>query len=116
MNPSQNPNAGLLLSAVQKLVPLLDQIVFVGGCAAGLLITDPGAAPVRPTIDVDAIFEITSYTEFLAFEAGLRHLGFEQPHAEGAPLCRWIQADLVLDLCPRILRFSALAIAGMLKP
>ena len=40
MNPSQNPNAALLLAAVQKLVPLLDQIVFVGGCVAGLLIIE----------------------------------------------------------------------------
>lgn len=109
MSPSQNPNAGLLLSAVQKLVPLLDQIVFVGGCAAGLLITDPGAAPARPTVDVDAIVEIVSYEELLALEVRLRGLGFGQPHVEGAPLCRWIQGDLTLDLMPTdstILGFS----------
>ena len=66
MNPSQNPNAALLVCAVQKLVPLLDQIVVVGGCATGMLITDPGAAPVRPTVDVDAIVEVASYTEFMS--------------------------------------------------
>jgi hypothetical protein len=96
----QNPNADLLLSAVQKLVPLLDRIVFVGGCAAGLLITDPGAAPVRPTVDVDAIVEIASYAELVALEVLLRQLGFDQPHVECAPLCRWIQGDLILDLMP----------------
>lgn len=85
---------------MQKLVPLLDQIVFVGGCAAGMLITDPGAAPARPTIDVDAIVEITSYTELVALEARLRQLGFEQPHEAGAPLCRWIHGDVILDLMP----------------
>ena len=109
MNPSQNPNAALLLSAVHKLVPLLDQIVFVGGCAAGMLITDPGAAPVRPTVDVDAIVEIASYAELMALEGCLRQLGFEQPHVEGAPLCRWIHADVILDLMPTdptILGFS----------
>lgn len=109
MNPSQNPNARLLLSAVQNLVPLLDQIVFVGGCAAGMLITDPGAAPVRPTVDVDAIVEIASYAELIALEGCLRQLGFEQPHVEGAPLCRWIHADVILDLMPTdptILGFS----------
>ncbi len=109
MNPSQNPNAALLLSAVQKLVPLLDRIVFVGGCAAGMLITDPGAPPVRPTIDVDAIVEIASYTELVALEDRLRQLGFEQPHMEGAPLCRWVHEDLVFDLMPTdstILGFS----------
>ena len=100
MNRTQNPNTALLLSAVQKLVPLLDQIVFVGGCAAGLLLTDPGAAPVRPTIDVDAIVEIASYAELVALEVRLRQLGFEQPHGEGAPLCQWIHGDVILDLMP----------------
>jgi hypothetical protein len=100
VSPLQNPNANLLLSAVQRLVPLLDRIVFVGGCAAGLLITDPGAAPVRPTVDVDAIVEIASYAELVALEALLRQLGFDQPHVECAPLCRWIQGDLILDLMP----------------
>ena len=109
MSPAQNPNADLLLSAVQKLVPLLDQIVFVGGCAAGLLITDPGAAPVRPTIDVDAIVEIASYAELMTLDLRLRQLGFEQPHKEGAPLCRWVYGDVILDLMPTdstILGFS----------
>ncbi|MGO9865677.1 MAG: hypothetical protein ACLPLR_18895 [Terriglobales bacterium] len=98
MNAAQNPNADLLLAAARKLDPLLDRIVFLGGCAAGLLITDPGAAPVRPTLDVDAIVEIASYTEFMALEARLRQLGFEQPHVAGAPLCRWVNEDVMLDL------------------
>jgi hypothetical protein len=93
VNPPRNPNAVLLLSAVEKLVPLLDRIVFVGGCAAGLLINDPAAAPVRPTVDVDAIVEITSYMELMALENHLRKLGFEQPPVEGAPLCRWVHGD-----------------------
>jgi predicted nucleotidyltransferase len=109
VNLPQNPNARLLLSAVQNLIPLLDQIVFVGGCAAGLLITDPGAAPVRPTVDVDAIVEIGSYPELVALEVRLRRLGFEQPHVQGAPLCRWIHGDVIFDLMPTdstILGFS----------
>lgn len=109
MSPNQNPNAILLLSAVEKLVPLLDRIVFVGGCASGLLLTDPGAAPVRPTIDVDAIVQIASYDELMILERRLRQLGFEQPHVEGTPLCRWIHDDVILDLMPTdstILGFS----------
>ena len=34
---------------LQLLRPLLDELVFVGGCATGLLITDAGAGGVRPT-------------------------------------------------------------------
>jgi hypothetical protein len=109
VNRSQNPNADLLLSAARSLVPLLDRIAFVGGCAAGLLITDPGAAPVRPTVDVDAIVQIASYTELIGIEAQLRQLGFEQPHVENAPLCRWVHGDVIFDLMPTdpaILGFS----------
>ena len=109
MNSPQNPNAALLLSAVKKLVPLLDEIVFVGGCAAGLLITDPGAAPIRPTIDVDAIIELASYPELIDLGNRLRQLGFEQPHVEGSPLCRWVHENVIFDLMPTdatILGFS----------
>jgi len=55
-----HPNLELLLTAANALRPLLPEIVFVGGCATGLLITDPAAAPVRRTYDVDVIAEITS--------------------------------------------------------
>jgi predicted nucleotidyltransferase len=74
------------------------------------LLTDPGAAPVRPTIDVDAIVQIASYDELMILERRLRQLGFEQPHVEGAPLCRWIHGDVILDLMPTdstILGFSS---------
>jgi hypothetical protein len=100
VNPLQNPNVVLLLSAVEKLVPLLDRIVFVGGCAAGLLITDPGAAPIRATIDVDAIVELASYADLIDLGNRLRQLGFAQPHAEGTPLCRWVHEDVIFDLMP----------------
>ena len=70
--PSQNPNEALLLSAVQKLVPLLDRLAFVGGCVTGLLVTDPGAAPVRSTSDVDAIVELASTVGFGFTDAFLK--------------------------------------------
>jgi hypothetical protein len=43
------PNLDLLQDAAEKLRPLLPEIVFAGGCATGLLISDPGVAPVRRT-------------------------------------------------------------------
>ena len=46
-----HPNLELLESAAEKLRPLLPEVVFVGGRATGLLITDPGAGPVLHTID-----------------------------------------------------------------
>ena len=53
-----DPNRKLLVDAARVLQPLLGDLVFVGGCATGLLISDPAAADVRPTKDVDAIAEI----------------------------------------------------------
>jgi hypothetical protein len=60
-----NPNLELLTDAAK--LPLLGVLVFVGGGATALLITDNAAADVRPTLDVDAIAEMTSYAEYTEF-------------------------------------------------
>ena len=52
MNP-QDPNLAKVELIAHVLGPLRDELVLVGGCAAGLLMTDPGAAPARVTYDVD---------------------------------------------------------------
>jgi hypothetical protein len=104
-----NPNLELLELAAEHLRPLLQEIVFVGGCATGLLIEDPAAAPIRGTFDVDVIVEISSYAEYMAFSDRLRVLGFAEDRREGAPLCRWTSGSLVFDVMPldaRILGFS----------
>lgn len=104
-----NQNLELLIVAAKLLRPVLDDLVFVGGCATGLLVTDEGAAEVRPTFDVDAIAEITSYVEYTTFGERLRKLGFTEDASEGAPICRWQSGQLKLDLMPldeRILGFS----------
>ena len=110
MNTSRpNPNLVQLVAVATKLEPILDQLAFVGGCVTGLLLTDPAAAPVRPTLDVDAIVAIASYAEFTLLENRLRQLGFRESRAEGAPICRWLHGDLILDLMPTdasILGFS----------
>jgi hypothetical protein len=59
-----NPNLQLLLDAAKLLKPVLGELVFVGGCTTALLITDKAATDVRPTYDVDAIAEITSYAGY----------------------------------------------------
>ena len=104
-----NPNLGLLTDAAKLLAPLLGELVFVGGCATALLITDKAAADVRPTLDVDAIAEISSYAEYAKFSEKLRKLGFQEDAGEGAPLCRWRQKTTILDVMPldsKILGFS----------
>jgi hypothetical protein len=105
-----HPNLELLRVAAERLRPLLPEIVFVGGCATGLLVTDPGAAQVRVTIDVDVIAEIVSIAEYRIFSERLRALGFEEDTSEDAPVCRWRHPELILDvvpLDPTILGFSS---------
>ena len=104
-----NPNLELLELAAERLRQLLPEIVFVGGCATGLLIDDPAAAPVRGTYDVDVIAEIGSYAEYAVFSERLRALGFKEDTREGAPLCRWTHGALTLDVMPldsQVLGFS----------
>jgi predicted nucleotidyltransferase len=104
-----HPNLELLKLTAEKLRPLLPEIVFVGGCATGLLVTDPGAAPVRATYDVDVIAEIGSYADYAIFSERLRALGFQEDIREGAPVCRWTCGPLTLDVMPldeKILGFS----------
>jgi predicted nucleotidyltransferase len=116
--PSSNPNLARLASTAKKLAPLLDRIAFVGGSVTGLLLTDHAAAPVRPTLDVDAIVAIASYAEFTDLEKRLRELGFHQPISEGIPVCRWLSGDLILDLMPTdssILGFSNIWYAPALE-
>jgi len=105
----RNVNFDLLVSAARLLRPLLDELVFVGGCATGLLITDPAAADVRPTLDVDVIVEVTSYAKYVGFGERLRHIGFHEDTGEEAPVCRWIHGRIRLDVMPldeKVLGFS----------
>jgi hypothetical protein len=47
-----DPNLEMLAAAAQVLRPLLGELVFLGGCTTGLVISDPAAAGVRPTKDI----------------------------------------------------------------
>jgi predicted nucleotidyltransferase len=105
----RDPNLDRLIAAADALRPLLPELVLVGGCVTGLLITDEAAGEPRVTIDVDAIAEITSYAQYAAFSDRLRSLGFKEDTSEGAPVCRWIQGETILDVMPldeNILGFS----------
>src|SRR5215468_8764535 len=93
-------NLELLAEAARLLKPLLGELVFVGGCTTALLITDKAAAEVRPTYDVDAIAEITTYGGYVAFSEKLKSLGFSEDTREGAPNCRWCQQTTTLDVMP----------------
>ncbi|MBE9523220.1 MAG: hypothetical protein IME95_08515 [Proteobacteria bacterium] len=109
MNRVANPNLEILLHAVNHLGPLVDDMVFLGGCATGLLLTDPGAPPIRATMDVDVIVGVGSLSEYYALSDQLRERGFTEDTSEDAPLCRWVAENVILDVMPideKILGFS----------
>ncbi len=92
-------NLERLQATADALGPLMDELCLVGGTAANLLITDPGASPLRATLDVDLIVEATQYTAYHVFCQKLAVLGFGQsPNDE--PICRWKRDELVVDIMP----------------
>ena len=95
-----DPNLVLLALAVTHLGPLVDRMVFLGGCATALLLTDPAAPEVRPTQDVDVITEVASLADYYRLADDLRAAGFVEDQSPDAPLCRWRAPEVILDVMP----------------
>jgi hypothetical protein len=113
-----NPNLPLLEYAASRLIPFLDEIVFVGGVTLGLLITDAAAAPIRGTDDVDVIAEITTYIDYIAFSDRLRKANFSEDAGEEPIACRWRIEGLTLDVLPLskdVLGYTNIWYEGALK-
>ena len=105
----QNPNLEIIEIAARALGSLCDELVFLGGCATTLLITDSAAPPVRATRDVDTLAEIGSASEYRDLENRLRDCGFNVDASKGVPICRWVGHGILLDVMPtdeQILGFS----------
>lgn len=79
---------------------LRHQLVLVGGCAVGLLISDAASAPVRATVDVDLIAEVATFMKYREIATYLEGLGFSQPMEEADHYCRWVRGGLKLDIMP----------------
>jgi len=93
-------NLGMIRHVAQRLGDLRDRVVFVGGCATGLFLTDPAMPDVRVTQDVDVIVEICSRRAYYRLEKELRGKGFKQDMGEGAPVCRWRIDQIKMDVMP----------------
>lgn len=79
---------------------LLDKVVFVGGAVTSLYYDDPAAQRIRPTKDVDFIIEISSNIEYNKLEEELRKIGFGHDMSQGAPICRKIYKNIIVDVMP----------------
>jgi len=64
MNRPRNPNLQILALAIDQLGDLADEMVLLGGCATGLLISDPAASTIRATRDVDTIVDVSSRADY----------------------------------------------------
>ena len=80
--------------------PLCERVVFVGGCATGLLVDDTNLFDIRPTEDVDAIVEVATLAGYHALAGELAQRGFKQTMADNTPPFRWYWNRLQLDLVP----------------
>jgi len=104
-----DPNLAKVEIVAAALGSLCDELVFVGGCAAGLLLSDPAATQARLTNDVDLVAEVTALRGYHVMEAEFARRGFVRDMSPAAPICRWRCRDIEVDLMPtdaRILGFA----------
>ena len=100
-SPKPSPNRGHLEQVAGRLGPLVQEVVFVGGQVAELLVTDAAGTRVRPTDDVDVVVAATNRTAYHEMGEALRAQGFREDTRPGAPLCRWRgHGGLTLDVMP----------------
>ena len=107
MNP-QDPNVYMVEGLLAHLDDLKDQFVLVGGCATGLLVTDPARPQVRATTDIDLVVSIATKGDYQNFSEQLRARGFRED-AGSDVICRWRIDSFEIDILPTeedILGFS----------
>ncbi|WP_075591259.1 hypothetical protein [Labilibacter marinus] len=104
-------NIEMLQTVANGLGDLKEDMVFVGGAVAELYASNPDISEIRPTLDVDCVIELRSKTAHIKLEEDLRALGFANDTSKGAPICRWVYQDIMVDVMPSdsdILGFSNL--------
>jgi len=95
-----DPNLNILMPIARALGDLCESLVFVGGCATGLLVTAQRAQAIRPTMDVDVVAHAITIADYHAMERALEARGFRHDLTDSAPICRWVMEGVLLDLMP----------------
>lgn len=93
-------NIEMLQTVANGLGELKDNMIFVGGAVAELYANNPAVSEIRPTLDVDCVIELRSKTAHAKLEDELRAKGFANDTTKGAPICRWIYRDIMVDVMP----------------
>jgi predicted nucleotidyltransferase len=97
---ANDPNTPALELVAAALGRLREQLVLVGGCSVGLLITDQARPPVRETVDVDLVAEVASTGDFYAsLHPALKECGFQES-SDSENMCRWKKGALIVDVMP----------------
>jgi hypothetical protein len=103
-------NLAMLMQVVDRLAPLLDRFVFLGGVVTELLITSTAAGSPRQTKDVDVVVNVLNLGEYSeTLRERFLACGLVEDTRPGAPVCRWCLDDLIVDIMPtrsEILNFS----------
>lgn len=110
---SQDPNVASVELAAAALGDLMDELVLVGGCAVGLLVTDDARPPIRQTVDVDLLTEVAPLSNYYVLCERLREKGFKE---NDELICRWQLQGLKIDVMPteeNVLNFTK---AGIRRP
>jgi predicted nucleotidyltransferase len=97
---NDDPNIQILTLIAEALGDLCDSLVFVGGCATGLLVTSVRTQTIRVTDDVDVVAQVMSAREYHELEKKVAERGFAHDMSPGAPICRWVHQGIKLDLMP----------------
>ncbi|MBU4261451.1 MAG: hypothetical protein KKC76_06160 [Proteobacteria bacterium] len=95
---AESTNTRMLQLVAEKLGPLKDEVVFLGGVVMPFLMTEPNVPITRFTKDVDIIFEPETREELYEFEDALRDLGFKK--TVNAAVCQWVIDHVRIDILP----------------
>ncbi|MEX1166038.1 MAG: hypothetical protein WEK74_04080 [Hydrogenophaga sp.] len=97
-----NPNLAILELVAHALGPVCEDVVFVGGCAAGLLLTQVRAYRIRVTEGVDIVAQALTMHDYHAVEKRIWAQGFSNDMRPDAPICRWVYKNVTLDVMPSV--------------
>ncbi len=76
---------------------LLPRMAFVGGAVLDFYANDPKAAAPRPTMDIDLVVELASFSEWAVLQERLAALGFS-PDPSSKIACRYRFGDFTVDI------------------
>src|SRR3982750_755033 len=92
-------NLALLELAARRLGNLNENVVYLGGCATALFITDPFSLDVSAPVGVDCILYVISLVDYHKFESRLIEKVFKKS-MEDDVIFRFCHEEIILDVMP----------------